>query len=194
MSASRQPRPRDADASRRALLRAATKLFDERGYDAATTREIGERAGLDPALIARYFGGKSGLYMAVLADEERNAAVGPFATDIASLAEALLERWDFEGTPVRRALARPAPTDDERAQLRRIVERLTEPARASIGKAGDADLRAELLLALLLGITVARENATLKALASAPREEVLRQLGPLLDALERGPADRRSSR
>jgi len=186
MSTPRPPRPRDADASRRALLRAATRLFDERGYDAATTREIGERAGLDPALIARYFGGKSGLYMAVLADEERNAAIGPFATDIRSLAEALLERWDFEGTPVRRALTRPAPTDDERAQLRRIVGRLTEPARASIGDAPDAELRAELLVALLLGIAVTRENGALQALASAPRATVLEQLGPLLEALECG--------
>src|SRR3954466_2152210 len=56
----------DAEASRQALLEAGGALFDERGYAAATVREIGERAGVDPALIARYFGGKEGLYLAAL--------------------------------------------------------------------------------------------------------------------------------
>ena len=45
-------RPHDAEASRRALLDAARRVFDEVGYDRATTREIGERAGVDPALIS----------------------------------------------------------------------------------------------------------------------------------------------
>src|SRR5260221_5104477 len=58
----------DAQASREALLGAARALFDERGYDRATTREIGERAAVDPALIARYFGGKEGLYLATIAE------------------------------------------------------------------------------------------------------------------------------
>ena len=45
-------RPHDAEASRRALLEAAQEVFEAVGYDRATTREIGERAGVDPALIA----------------------------------------------------------------------------------------------------------------------------------------------
>ena len=64
-------RRHDAKASRAALLRAAAALFDERGYDAATVRDIGERAAVDPALIARYFGGKEGLYLATLQHDGR---------------------------------------------------------------------------------------------------------------------------
>src|ERR1700760_4152576 len=60
-------RPHDAEASRRALLGAAREVFDEVGYDRATTREIGERAGVDPALIARYFDSKEGLFIAAIA-------------------------------------------------------------------------------------------------------------------------------
>src|ERR1700709_461434 len=60
-------RPHDAEASRRALLDAAREVFDEVGYDRATTREIGERAGVDPALIARYFDSKEGLFTAAIA-------------------------------------------------------------------------------------------------------------------------------
>ena len=64
-------RRHDAQASREALLEAAEAIFDERGYDAATVRDIGERAGVDAALIARYFGGKEGLYLATLQREGR---------------------------------------------------------------------------------------------------------------------------
>ena len=55
-------RRHDAGASRRALLDATGPLFDERGFDRATTRDIGARAGVDAALIARYFGSKEGLH------------------------------------------------------------------------------------------------------------------------------------
>jgi AcrR family transcriptional regulator len=34
-------------------LTAAKDLFDERGFQRTTTRDIGERAGLDPTLISR---------------------------------------------------------------------------------------------------------------------------------------------
>jgi AcrR family transcriptional regulator len=178
-------RARDAEASRKALLDAGAALFDARGYGGATVREIGERAGLDPALIARYFGSKEGLYLAVLADEEKAAARGPLEADLAAIAERLITRWDGAEAPLRRALASPAPTAAERAQLRRILRRLTEPAKEAIGGGEDGALRAELLVALLVGVSVSRANGTLAKLAGASRAEVLRQLRPLLDALER---------
>lgn len=187
MSATRR---RDAEATRRALLAAAGALFDERGYERATIREIGERAGVDAALIARYFGGKEGLYLAVLSDEERIARRQPVEPDLTAIAERLLRRWDGGGaSPVWRALADPAATEGERrAQLRRIVRPgVLDPATRAIGDAPGAELRAELLLALLLGVSVARSNGTLGALAGASRAELLRQLGPLLDALREGP-------
>lgn len=49
-----------------ALMEAATRVFAEKGYDAATTREIAERAGCSEGLIHRYFGGKRGLLLAAL--------------------------------------------------------------------------------------------------------------------------------
>jgi AcrR family transcriptional regulator len=183
-------RRRDAEATRRALLDAAGALFDERGYERATIREIGERAGVDPALIARYFGSKEALYLAVLADEERLARRQPAIADLHAIAERLLTRWDRgDGSPVRRALADPAPTEQERRALVRRIMRpgVIEPAKEAVGGGEDAALRAELLLALLVGVSVARSNGTLPALASASRSELLRQLRPLLDALREGP-------
>ena len=59
-------RRRNAADSRQALLAAAQELFAERGFERSTIRDIGDRAGLDPTLIARYFGNKAALYLAAL--------------------------------------------------------------------------------------------------------------------------------
>ena len=78
---SRTPRRRDADASRRAILDAAEDLFSARGYDRASLGEIGSRAGVSAALPAYFFGGKAGLYGAVLERllAEREARLEPLA-------------------------------------------------------------------------------------------------------------------
>lgn len=68
MQGSRTVRQRDRQASTRALLEAGIEAFSTLGYDAATTREIAHRAGLNEQLITRYFGGKMGLLIAIYRD------------------------------------------------------------------------------------------------------------------------------
>ena len=71
----RGTRRRDPAASRRAILDAAEALFAQHGFDGASLGEIGRRAGVSAALPAYFFGGKDGLYEAVierlLAERER---------------------------------------------------------------------------------------------------------------------------
>jgi AcrR family transcriptional regulator len=57
---------RDKEKRQRSLIEAANAVFAEHGYDAATTREVAERAGCSEGLIHRYFGGKRGLMLAVM--------------------------------------------------------------------------------------------------------------------------------
>jgi len=57
---------RAPDATRAKLLGAAGRMFAERGYHATTVRDICSRAGANVALVNYYFGGKQGLYTAVL--------------------------------------------------------------------------------------------------------------------------------
>ena len=52
--------------ARQALVRAAVEVFGESGLEAATTRDIAQRARQNIAAIAYYFGGKDGLYAAVV--------------------------------------------------------------------------------------------------------------------------------
>ena len=189
-------RPHDAGASRRALLDAARAVFDEVGYDRATTREIGDRAGVDPALIARYFDSKEGLFIAAIAAGSPEDGEIDFAP--AELLRFLLERWDERGhNPISRALASPTLTPGAREQISAVVgdrvvtglaaelrTRNTADAELRAGGTADAELRAELLVALAVGVAMTRANGTLETLAGTPRDELLATLAPLLDALE----------
>lgn len=56
----------DSQATRAALLRAATRLFAEVGFDGTTVEQIAAAAGVNKAMINYHFGGKDGLYTAIL--------------------------------------------------------------------------------------------------------------------------------
>lgn len=178
-------RPHDAEASRRALLDAARGVFDEVGYDRATTREIGERAGVDPALIARYFDSKEGLFIAAIAAGSAEEVGLDFAPH--ELLRFLLERWESRGhNPISRALASPTLTPGAREQISAVVgDRVLVGLGDELRARGveDPELRAELLVALAVGVAMTRANGTLETLSAAPREQVLASLAPILDAL-----------
>lgn len=54
------------DETRNALIGAATSLFIEEGFRAARVQDIAQRAGVRLSAINYHFGGKDGLYRAVL--------------------------------------------------------------------------------------------------------------------------------
>ncbi len=65
--ARRPPRTRDPARTREALLRAGAALFSRNGYDGTSTGAIAARARVNKALINYHFGGKQGLWDAILA-------------------------------------------------------------------------------------------------------------------------------
>lgn len=64
---SRKPRPRNAEATRRTLLEAATRVFAEVGFAGARVDLIAAQARVNKRMIYAYYADKAGLYREVLA-------------------------------------------------------------------------------------------------------------------------------
>jgi AcrR family transcriptional regulator len=61
-----KPSSSTANDSREALVRAATRVFAERGFDGATVKDVADHAGVNISLVSYHFGGKEGLYRTCL--------------------------------------------------------------------------------------------------------------------------------
>ncbi len=72
---------RDAEATREALLGAGSELFARHGFDGVSVEAIAAEAGVNKAMINYHFGGKRGLYRAILTStfDEVGAAVRELA-------------------------------------------------------------------------------------------------------------------
>lgn len=83
--------PVRGEGTRAALLEAATRVFGRDGFHAATTKAIAHEAGANQALISYHFGGKEGLYTAVVEHilEAIAARIGPVAMEVEAERRAL---------------------------------------------------------------------------------------------------------
>lgn len=162
-------RPRDADATRRALLDAARVLFAKDGFDATTVRAVADRAGVNQALLFRYFGNKEGLFVEAVRGHALDLlTAGPQADLLDRLLTAVVAPAD---TPeVFLAVLRGTGSSGVGAQLRRELEDAYTAALADLVDTpdrADAEARAQLLLAWLLGITMVRSTPNTRAAPSA---------------------------
>ena len=191
-----RPRTRDAQATRLALLRAAQRRFGVLGYDRTTTRDIARDAGVNVALIRRYFGGKEGLFQAVIsAAPELVANPDPFRGDLVDAFLAGLEpdAWPDLGHHPLRLLLRDSSADENiqtlrSRALRNGAARIIEWSGVEAGKPGsprrrDAELRAELVGALFAGIIALRFMTPVEPLATAEADELRSALHSAVDAL-----------
>ena len=167
-------RRRDARRTREALLQAATDLFSERGFDKTTIRDIGERAGVDPSLIARYFGSKTRLYLAAL-EAERGDPVRDLL-DPERLLD-ILDRVKRRGlVPLLQVAVEPlrdeAAQDAAKAALHaRLVDPLTR--RFTDDGVDRPRLRAELVVAAVVGVALGRRSGAFDDLGSADPADVV---------------------
>ncbi|WP_335978277.1 TetR/AcrR family transcriptional regulator [Streptomyces sp. CA2R106] len=184
-------RPRDAAASRQALLRAAQELFGQKGFERTTIREIGERAGVDAALIARYFGNKAELYVAAVVAEDA-AVSGPAEfSGLAQIAKTLVRRSDERGPgPIMQALIRSDTSPEIRVAAReRLARRVVEPLAEDIaGQHLDRPrLRAEIAVSALYGISLSRSLGWFEDIRSVPRAELVALVTEVLTGLTATP-------
>lgn len=171
-------RVRNARATRASLLVAAQDLFGRKGYERTTTREIGETAGVDPALIARYFGSKADLYLAAVSAERMGddgrgdgTDVDAPLADLAQVVDMVLRRTATRGPgPILQALVRDdASPEIHDAARARIVRRMVEPVAAGLEAAGvdQAGLRAQVTVAAVIGVGLGRSLGWFDQLGAA---------------------------
>lgn len=165
---------------RHSLLAAASELFATAGFDGTTTREIAERAGVDATLIARYFGSKTGLYLAALRTELGDAAP-PSLLDPDRMAS-LLGRLDHRGPgPVFQAVVRAHDDEEVQAAARDALHaRLVAPLRKEYDGDPLAQLRAEVAVAAFAGIALGRASGAFGELATADIKELVQLITELL--------------
>lgn len=186
---------RNAEATRAAIENAARKHFGSKGYDAVGLREIARDAGVDVALISRYYGSKKGLFeTAILPHFDISPLVqggmNTFGQRVAAMMLDPAHKQDFDPT---RALLLSIGSGEVGAL---INEALTKEAIEVLTPHLDgpqATVRAALIIAVLTGVDALFRIARLDALttaAPAPLGEVLAALAQGLVASEK---DRASS-
>lgn len=181
---------RDAAATRQRILEAAKKRFLTAGFDQVGVREIAGDAGVDPALVNRYFGSKDQLFA--------EAVVGPVEIEWLSdatpenmaelMTDGIFKKDDGHGVEVLEALVRSAADPNAGAVVRRHIETsIIEPFARLIGGA-DAETRASLIVCVFSGITMMRDVLRLRRIQGEGLESVRSVLVAMIDACVRGPA------
>jgi AcrR family transcriptional regulator len=183
----RTGRSPDAAASRDALLRAAQTLFGQHGFESTTIREIGQQAGVDASLIARYFGSKADLYIAAVVAEDAEGHPSEFE-GLEHMADVMVTRADHQHGPgaILQAIARSdtsAEILDAAADF--LARRLVDPLVANMTAQGvdRPQLRAEVAISALVGFILGRSLGWFDEIRSAPRDEVVALIVDALGAI-----------
>ncbi|MDH6697642.1 TetR/AcrR family transcriptional regulator [Streptomyces griseoviridis] len=162
----------DAEGSRAALVSAAARCFGKYGYDGTSVRDIGRTAEVDAALVYRYFGSKQGLFEAV--STSSTALFEPLRQLPLDEVAEWLHRVAFHGPdedevphPVLTMLRSPS-REEAVGQLRADVTEVFTESFAARLDGPDAEIRAELLAAWMLGMTLLRLAVRTPALSAAP--------------------------
>jgi AcrR family transcriptional regulator len=158
-------RLRDATRTREAILRAAQNLFATKGYTTTGVRQIAADAGVNSALVRRYFGSKQGLLRAALEDVFRlDAMLTGERSTFGERAAAILLTAESIANPV--AVMMLAMADREARDLCCLLvqEKVIIPLSQWLG-GEDALDRAAQLNALWTGFITARQLIPLRQLA-----------------------------
>jgi AcrR family transcriptional regulator len=180
-------RPAGAD-TKTALVDAARTVFTEQGYEGATVRAIAKRAGVDPAMVNHWFGGKEGLFAKAVLQLPVDPAVivSELTTgDPATVGERVVRRfltvWDSTGGGQFAALIRSvaghemALTGLRDLFLNHIFSKVAEHSAADQPR-----FRANLVATQLIGLGMVRYVARFDPMETMDIETVVSALGPTI--------------
>lgn len=173
--------------TRDALLAAARTEFAERGYDQARVRSIAAAAGVDPAMVNHWFGGKDGLFTAAMDlpidpnfVRRQILAGGPDEAG-KRIVRTFLSVWDpLQGGPFT-AMLRSVSSHEQAARMMRefVTDQIFGPLAASL-ESDQPRLRATLCGSQVVGLGMTRYVIRLEPIAGADVETLVAAIGPTL--------------
>ncbi len=175
------------------ILESARELFAGVGFERATIRGVASRAGIDPALVMQYFGSKELLFAAAARWSHEHETIMTATREelpAAALADMMAKFETAGDREAAVALMRSCLTHPEAVRIMRD-EVMCERAAAiadTLGGGPDADVRAGLIGACMIGLAMARYVLEIPGVADASREDVERLMEPVLRALVDPPA------
>src|SRR2546425_7340270 len=172
------------------ILAAARKHFAAYGYERATIRAIAADAGVDPALVMRYFGTKEKLFAAAAEVDLPlpDLAAVPRGTLGSVVVGHFLDRWESDDT--LQALLRAAVSYKVAvARLRAIFATQVMPAVAPLCEdRATAATRVGLVATQMLGMALCRYVLRLPPAVALDRAAVIRWLAPTIQRYLTGSA------
>lgn len=190
-------RPGGAD-TKAALMAAARAEFSVNGYDGATVRAIARRAGVDPAMVNHWFGGKEGLFAEVVLKvpfNPKELIAGILAGDRDTLGERIirtfLTNWDLQEGGVFTALIRSVASHDQVAAAMRqfFIHHVFGQITSVLVEDDTAMLRANLVASQIIGLGLVRYVAHFEPASKAEVETLVAAVGPTLQRYLTGPID-----
>ncbi|WP_030679800.1 TetR/AcrR family transcriptional regulator [Streptomyces sp. NRRL B-1347] len=176
-------------ATREVILEAARDQFSAHGYEKTSVRAIAKAAGVDSALVHHYFGTKEQLFAAAIEVSFAPALQAPAAIEdgpLDSVGERLtrfvLGVWENPATrtPLLAIVRSAVNHETAAAVFRRLVTTQLLSRVAGTLDLPDADLRAELAAAQLVGIAMLRYVIQVEPLASADMEDLVARVAPVV--------------
>ena len=155
-------RPRNAANTRARILDSARELFTHQGYEEVGMRDIGREAGVDAALVSRYFGSKEDLFAEVL--NSCGSAKDWFEGDRADFGRELayelvydppeMDECKLDGLLIMlRSTGSPKAAEIIRKST---YERFYAPFIKWLG-GEDAEVRSRMVLGVLMGMALSRD-------------------------------------
>jgi AcrR family transcriptional regulator len=177
-------RPKKAEVTSGIILQSARRRFLQESYESVGLRDIARDAGVDVALVSRYFGSKESLFREVLAIGSKGEILPPALADRdipAFLARLFLEQGGDEGNEhvermliMLRSASSPIASQIVRETLKHDI--LLPLAERLDGEA--PEVRASLSMAVWMGMTILRTVMSVRPLCDNARD-----IAPYLEKL-----------
>jgi AcrR family transcriptional regulator len=183
-----------SDQTRAAILTAARRRFASDGYERATIRVIAADAGIDPAMVIRYYASKDGLLQAAMDVDLQlpDLTAVPRERVGETLVGHCIARWEGELADEALSILLRSVISNETAagRLRAIFEiQVAGALIPAVNNPAELPVRAGLVSTQLLGVAVCRNIVRLPPVVALTPEALVANVGPTIQRYLTEPLD-----